>query len=136
MQITFNTDAYDSPDKIVQRRRAKRLIFVLRNLLDHGEFTQGIYPDIERMMTVPSLALKYVRMVSREVGMSAEGEKIFLKNPNVALQYLKQIKRSEFLDPKLQKRWRRMVGRNPQIAVAWCKAFGQRLSEKEEEIFL
>lgn len=136
MEITFNTDAYDSPNKTIQRRRAKRLIFALRNLLDHGQFQKGVYPDVERLMTVPSLALKYVRMVTMEAGMSPEGEKIFLKNPNVALQYLKLVKRPEFLDPKIQKRWRRMVGRNPQIALEWCKAFNQRLTEKEEEIFL
>jgi hypothetical protein len=135
MEITFNTDAYDSTNKTIQRRRAKRLIFVLRNLLDHGQFQKGIYPDIERLMTVPSLALKYVRMVAMETGMSPEGEKIFLKNPSVALQYLKSVKRPDFLDPKIQKRWRRMVGRNPLIALEWCKAFNQRLTEDEEQMF-
>lgn len=136
MEITFNTDAYDDPKKATQRRKAKRLIFVLKNLADHGQFTKGIHPDIERLMTVPSLALKYVRMVGWESGMSAEGEKIFLKNPSVAIQYLKIVRRPEFLDPKVQKRWRRMVGRNPLLAVEWCKAFNQRLTEKEEEIFV
>lgn len=135
MEITFNTDAYDSPNKTIQRRRAKRLIFLLRNLIDHGQFQKGVYPDAERLMTVPSLALKYVRMVTMEAGMSPEGEKIFLKNPSVAIQYLKIVGRPGFLDPKIQKRWRRMVGRNPIIALEWCKAFNQRLTEDEEQMF-
>jgi hypothetical protein len=135
MEITFNTDAYDSPNKNIQRRRAKRLIFLLRNLMDHGQFTPGIHPEIERLMSVPSLALKYVRFVNREVGMSAEGEKIFLKNKNVALQYLSEVKRAEFLDPKVQRRWYRMVCRDPAVAAQWCKSFG-RLTEAEEEVFI
>jgi hypothetical protein len=135
MWITFNTDSYTDTSPVKQRLKAKRLIFLLRNLMDHGQFDGGVYPDIERHMTVPSLALKYVSFVTREKGMSPEGERIFLKNPDVAIKYLKIVKR-DFLDPAVQKRWHKKVIRNPILAVEYCKLKGRRLSEREEEVFL
>lgn len=136
MQITFDVSAYRSPNKAHQRRRSKRLILLLRNLLDHGCFEPGHHREVEQLMTVPSLALSYVRLVTKEKGMSPEGEKIFLANPSIALQYLRSINRPFFVDPNVQSRWHKKMVRDPAVAVRFCQWQNCRLTEQEEEIFV
>ncbi len=136
MQITFDVSAYHSPNKVIQRRSSKKVIVLLRNLVDHGCFEPGHHRDIERLMIIPSLAFSYVRMVTREKGMSPEGERVFLANPSVALQYLRFVNRPFFADPDVQRRWHKKMVRDPAVAFRFCHWQNRRLTEKEEEIFV
>lgn len=130
MQITFDTD------KFVSRNGARSLTNVLCYLARHGCLTPDHYPSVEKITCrTPSDALRHVRYFAGKVGVSPENEKVFLKNPGIAVRYLKMVGRSEFSDPAVQKRFRRKFKTNAKLAYEWAVSFNTRLSEEEEEVF-
>lgn len=130
MQITFNTD------KFVSRNGARSLTNILCYLNRHGCMTPDHYPSVESITCrTPSEALRYVRYFAGRAGISPESEAVFLKNPSIGVRYLKMVGRSEFSDPKVQKRFRRKFRTNARLAYEWASSFNTRLAEDEEEVF-
>lgn len=130
MQITFDTESF------VSRNGARSLTNILCYLARHGCLTPAAYPSIEKITCrTPSEALRHVRFFAGKVGISPANEAVFLKNPTIALRYLKMVGRPEFADPKVQKRFRRKFRSNARLACDWAMAFGVRLGEDEEEVF-
>jgi hypothetical protein len=130
MQIAFDVE------KFAGRRSGDRdLTFVLSYLKRHGCVGPAQYPSIEKITCqTPSSALRYCRYFASS-GISPENEEVFLKNPKIAVRYLKMVNRPEFADPKTQKRFRNKFKKNAEVAFEWAKAFNTRLSESEEEVF-
>jgi hypothetical protein len=129
MQITFDTENF------VRGGGDKSLTNALCYLSRYGCFPDGHYPDIEKITCRnPSSAYRYCRYFAHK-GISPENEHVFLKNPLIGVRYLKGVGRSEFADPNTQKRFRKKFSTNAKLAYQWCKNFGQRLTEKEEEVF-
>ena len=127
MQITFDTDGFG--------KGSRELTNVLCYLNRFGCFSAGHYPEIEKITCkTPSSALRYVRYFASR-GISPESEEVFLRNPELGLRYLKLLRRPEFADPKVQKRFRRKFRSNARLACDWAVAFGVRLGEDEEEVF-
>jgi hypothetical protein len=128
MQITFDTDNFS-------KRGEKSLTNVLCYLSRHGCFAQGHYPDIERITCrTPSSALRYVRYFAH-AGISPESEAVFLKNPSLGVRYLGMVRKKEFSDPVIQRKFRRKFKSNAKAAYEWAELFKERLSEDEEEVF-
>jgi hypothetical protein len=129
MQITFDTDKFSG------RYGDKSLTNVLCYLNRHGCFEDSHYPEIERITCrTPSSALRYVRLFARK-GISPANEAVFLKNPSLGIRYLNFLKKKEFSDPVVQKKFRRKFKSNAQVAYEWAERFNERLSEEEEEVF-
>lgn len=129
MQITFETDSFS------KRGGEKTLTNVLCHLLRYGCISQGHYPDIERVTCkTPSSALRYVRYFAR-LGISPESEAVFLKNPSLGVRYLILVRKKEFSDPVIQRKFRKKFKSNAKAAYEWADQFKERLSEEEEEVF-
>lgn len=130
MQITFEVDNFS------RRSGPRDLTNVLHYLLRYRcvESPKN-NREIEKITcSTPSAALRYCRYVAND-GISPEGEVVFLKNPSIAVRYLRMVGRPEFLDAKVQKRFRKKFKKNPRLAYEWSRAFNTRLSEEEEEAF-
>lgn len=128
MQITFETGMFG-------KRGEKSLTNVLCYLQRHGCFAEGHYPDIEQITCrTPSAALRYVRYFAR-TGITSESEAVFLKNPGLGVRYLRMVGKREFSDPVVQKKFRRKFKFDAALAYEWAKAFNERLTEEEEEVF-
>jgi hypothetical protein len=120
----------------VKNFRPNDLISTLYYLKKSGSGFDHHNPDIEEITCrTPSSAYKYTRFVAT-TGISKKAERIFLRNPNIAVRYLTRINKREFSDPDTQKRFWKKILKKPDLAYSWCSAFKTRLSETEEEIFL
>lgn len=129
MNITFEVEKF--------RNDPRGLIDVLSNLQRVLAWRVGNHREIEEVVCrTPSSALKYCQMVSHSYGVSRESEKVFVKNPGIGIRYLRIVNRTEFLDEKVQKRFWKKVVKKADLAYEWCRAFGRRLSEAEEEVFV
>lgn len=128
MNITFDVSAFE--------RDPLSLIEILSRL--SWQNYNFVSPEIEAITCkTPSSAYKYVQRVRpRTNGLGAEAEKVFLRNPNIALRYLRLVNRDHFLDEKTQKRFWKKVTKNPEYALSWSKTFNKRLAETEEEVFV
>lgn len=127
MQISFDVSSF--------KGRPSNLITILSHLKYGNCYTPAPNLEIEAITcSTPSSALKFCRYVN-SCGISAESEKVFLKNPPLGIRYLKLVKREEMQDPAVHKRfWKRIV-KKPELALEWANAFKKRLSESEEEVF-
>lgn len=83
----------------------------------------------------PSSALRHVRFVS-PTGVSEKAERVFLKNPSLGIRYLKKIRRETFQNEDTQRRFWKKIMKKAELAYQWANAFGKRLSEQEEEVFI
>lgn len=129
MQIAFDIESFSKSSG------SRDLTNVLCYLKRYGCITPSQYPSIEKITCrTPSGALRYCRYFA-STGVSPETEAVFLKNPSIAVRYLRMIGRPEFADPKVQKRFRRKFRTNARAAYEWAKAFNTRLSEDEEVVF-
>lgn len=128
MNISFDTEKFANDPK--------GLTTVLYSLRARGTYFDTHSPDIEKIVCkTPSSAYRYTKFIAKS-GVSAEAEKVFLKNPKVAIEYLSWIRRPHLLDEKTQARlWKKIV-KCPWHAYQWSSAFKIRLSEAEEEIFV
>lgn len=132
MQITFDTNHFDS--------RVRKGDHCLANVLHYLKRFGCIgsdqpLPEVEKVACrTPSGTLRYCKLFASR-GVSAETEEVFLKNPELGIRYLKMVCRSEFLDPQVQRKFRRKFRSNPKAAYQWAKTFGIRLTEEEEECF-
>ena len=117
--------------------RPQHLISVLCNLARVSAWAPVHNPEIEEITCrTPSTALKYTRYVTHRVGISAEAEKVFLKNPGIGIRYLRVVNRSTLQDEKTHAKFWKKITRKSKLALEWSMAFNKRLSEKEEEVFL
>ena len=132
MQIVFETDNFSSRG----RKGDHCLANVLHYLKRFGCLaTDHSLPEVEKVACLtPSGTIRYCRLFASK-GVTAETEAIFLKNPELGLRYLKMVGRSSFLDPVVQKKFRKKFRSNPRVAYEWAKAFHIRLTEEEEECF-
>jgi len=129
MQIIFDTEKFRSS------RGDHNLTNVLCYLKRHGCIYPDNYPSVEEITCrTPSSALRYCKYFASS-GISPEREAIFLKNPRIAIRYLRLVGKSEFSDPKIQKRFRRKFRSNAKIACEWARIFNTRLTEEEESVF-
>jgi hypothetical protein len=129
MNITFEVEKFCNDPR--------GLIDVLSSLNSVRAWHVGNHREIEEVVCrTPSSALKYCQMVSHSYGVSRESEKVFVKNPGIGIRYLRIVNRTEFLDEKVQKRFWKKVVKKADLAYEWCRAFGRRLSEAEEEVFV
>ena len=83
----------------------------------------------------PSAAYRYTRFVA-PFGLGSKAERVFLKNPNIGLKYLKFLRKKEFADQDTQKRFWRKITKNPWLSFDYANMFGVRLSETEEKVFV
>jgi hypothetical protein len=128
MEITFDVNNYTGD--------ARELIAVLNSLRKHKCWTPVHDRDIERITCrVPSSALKYAQLVMKNIGISSEAERVFIKNPEIGVRYLVYMGKKEFSDPVTQKKFWKKLCKDPSTAFKWAQNFG-RLSETEEEVFL
>lgn len=132
MQITFDTDSFGDR----KRRGDHFLANVLHYLKRFGcVASDRPLPEVEKTACrTPSGTLRYCMLFAGR-GVSAGTEEIFLKNPELGVRYLKMVGRSEFLDPQVQKKFRRKFRSNPKVAYQWASHFRIRLTEDEEECF-
>jgi hypothetical protein len=130
MQITFDTDNFASRSK-----GDAALTNVLHYLRKHGCLSEAHYPSIERVTCrTPSSTIRYCRYFASS-GVSPEAERVFLKNPRLGVRYLKMMRRSEFADPDVQRRFRKKFRTDPYAAYEWATQFNVRLTEEEESVF-
>lgn len=127
MHITFDTDKFQN--------NPKGLTTTLYSLRASGTYFDEKAPSIEKIVCkTPSSAYRYTKYVAKS-GISAEAEKVFLKNPKIAIQYLQWIRRPQLQDEKTHARlWKKIV-KCPYDAYSYANSFKKRLSETEEEIF-
>jgi len=132
MQIVFETDNFSARG----RKGDHCLANVLHYLKRFGCLaTDHSLPEVEKVACLtPSGTIRYCRLFASK-GVTAETEAIFLKNPELGVRYLKMVGRSGFLDPDVQKKFRKKFRSNPRVAYEWAKAFKIRLTEEEEECF-
>lgn len=129
MKIEFDTASFG--------RDARGLTDVLSVLYRHREWNLGHHKEVEEIVCrTPSSALKFCQMVNHSYGISREAEKVFLKNPRIGIRYLRIVGRSHLLDEKIQARFWKKIARSPDLAYQWARAFGKRLPEEDEEVFL
>jgi hypothetical protein len=129
MQITFDTKLFDG--------RPKSLTNVLHYLSSARCITPTHLAEVEEITCrTPSDALRYCKFFTGTRGVSPSSEIVFLKNPSLGVRYLKMVKRKHFVDEKIQKRFWKKVVKKPELALEWSMAFGVRLSESEEEVFI
>lgn len=118
-------------------KKPKNLIVVLSNLQRVGQWPRDYNRQVEEITCrTPNSALNYCRYVVGAFGVSREAEKVFLDNPAIGIRYLRLVARSHFLEETTQKRFWRKVVKKPELAYAWSVAFGKRLSEDEEQVFV
>lgn len=129
MQIIFDTKMFDGCPK--------SLTNVLHHLCSRRCISPAHIADLEQITCrTPSEALRYCRLFVGNKGISPASEVVFLKNPGLAIRYLKLVRRKYFIDEKTQKRfWKKLLFR-PNLAYDYCVAFNTRLKENEEEIFV
>ena len=128
MEITFDIAQFE--------KRPQQLISVMCNLARVGAWIPSHVEEIEVITCrTPSSAYKYVRYVTGKIGVSAKTEAVFLKNPNIGLRYLRMVNRN-LQDEKIHARFWKKVVKKPELALEWARNFNQRLSEKEEEVFV
>lgn len=129
MNINFDVEQFKADPR--------GLIDVLSNLYRVGAYHLGNHREIEEIVCrTPSSALKFCQMVNHAYGVSREAEKVFVKNPSIGIRYLRLVGRTEFLDEKIQKRFWKKIMKHAEMAYEWARAFGRRLSEAEEEVFV
>jgi hypothetical protein len=131
MQISFDTENFAS-----RYRGDLALTNVLHYLMKHGCLSDEVhYPSIERVTCrTPRSTIRYCRYFAGK-GVSPETEKVFLRNPRLGVRYLKMVRRSEFSDPDVQRRFRKKFRSDPHAAYEWSTAFNTRLTEEEESVF-
>jgi hypothetical protein len=118
------------------RNNPKALTNILYYMRNNGGHVPWMSPEIEEITCrTPSAALRHVQFVSPS-GVSQATERVFLKNPSLGVRYLKRIRRESFQDDDTQRRFWKKVVRDVDLAYQWASAFGRRLSENEEEVFL
>lgn len=128
MQISFDTENFLGG--------AKALTVVLQVLRDFEAYAPDPHKEVEEICCrTPSDALRYTQKVTRNRGISAEAEKVFIKNVGLGLRYLRYLKKNSFADPTFNQKFIKKVKRNPVTALEWSKEHG-RLTEKEEEVFI
>ena len=128
MQVTFDINKFEG--------NARALTDVLYHLKQTGTYFDPNKPEITSITCkTPSSAYRYARYVCRS-GISEKAERVFLKNPNIAIKYLSMVRKKQFSNDDTQKRFWRKVVKNPYFAYEWANAFNSRLSEQEEEIFI
>lgn len=128
MHITFDVDKFTG--------RAHDLTNTLYYIKRSGNSFDPHSPEIETITCrTPSAAYKYARYVAT-TGISKKAERVFLRNAKVGIKYLVFTRKKEFSDPDTQKRFRKKILKNPDLAYTWCSEFKTRLSETEEEVFV
>lgn len=128
MQLVIEVDKF--------RNNPKALTNVLYYLRNNGGHVPYRSPEIEAITCkTPSATLRHTNFVSPE-GVSEAAERVFLKNPMLGIRYLKKIRRQMFQNDDTQRRFWKKVVRNADLAYQWASAFGKRLNENEEEVFL
>lgn len=114
----------------------KALTNVLYYMRNQGCHVPYRSPEIEAITCkTPSSALRHTSLVSPE-GVSEASERVFLKNPAIGIRYLKKIRRETFQNYDTQRRFWKKVVKKADLAYQWAQAFGKRLSEDEEVVFL
>lgn len=118
------------------KNNPKALTDILYRLMNNGGHVPFRSPEIEQVVCkTPSSALRYTRLVSRS-GVSEAAERVFLKNPSLGIRYLKKIRSESFQNDDTQRRFWKKVTKKADLAYQWAQAFGKRLSEDEEVVFL
>lgn len=116
--------------------KPQNLISVLAGMSSVGQWPFDHNREVEEIVcSTPSSALKYCRYVVHAYGLSAKGERVFLKNPGIGMRYLRLTSKPRFQDDDTQRRFWRKVTKSPDLAYTWASTFGKRLSEEEEMIF-
>jgi hypothetical protein len=129
MRISFDTASFD--------KRPKSLISVLSGIRAAGSFPLGHHREVEEIVCrTPSSTLNYCQYVVGSFGVSRESERVFLKNPNLGIRYLRVVNRERFEDEDTQKRFWRKVLKDPNLVLEWSRAFRKRVSEEEEMVFV
>jgi len=129
MRIGFEVSSF--------KGRAKSLISVLAGLRAAGEWPLQHHREVEEIVCrTPSSALNYCRYVVGGFGVSGEAERVFLNNPGIGIRYLGFVRRDHFLVEDTQRRFRKKVVKNPELALEWARSFRKRLSEEEEMVFV
>lgn len=118
------------------KNNPKALTSVLYYMKNNGCHVPYQEPEIEAIVCkTPSSALRYTSWVSSS-GVSEAAERVFLKNPALGIRYLKKVRREFFQNEDTQKRFWKKVVKKANLAYEWASAFGTRLSEDEEVVFL
>jgi hypothetical protein len=129
MTISFEVSAFQNDPR--------GLVDVLSNLHRIGLWSLYHDPEVERIACrTPGSAYNLCRFVNHARGVSRGAERVFLKNPNVGIKYLRLVNRRAFLDEDTQARFWRKVLKKPDLAYSWANAFRVRLSDEEEEVFV
>ena len=114
----------------------KALTNVLYYMRNHGCHVPYRSPEIEAITCkTPSAALRHTNFVAPE-GVSEAAERVFLKNPVLGIRYLRKIRRERFQNDDTQRRFWKKIVKKADLAYQWAHAFGKRLSEDEEVVFL
>lgn len=128
MFITFDINKFEG--------NPKGLTNILYNLRHSTNYFDQTNPEITNITCkTPSNAYRYARYVATS-GLSEKAERVFLKNLNVGIKYLRLIRRKHFLNEDTQKRFWKRVVKNPYLAYCWAHNFNTRLTEEEEEVFI
>lgn len=128
MNIDFNTNDFNG--------NPQTLIYILYQLRKSGSWIPQIEKDIEDVIcTIPSRSLKYTKYVVPLIGLSESREAVFLKNPKIAISYLKEMKCETFKDEKIQKRFKKKILKRPDLLYGYAKIINKRFSEDEEVCF-
>ena len=118
------------------KNNPKALTSVLYYMRAQGCHVPWRSPEIEAITCkTPSSALRHTSWVSPD-GVSEASERVFLKNPSLGIRYLKKTRRESFQNEDTQRRFWRKVVKKAELAYQWASAFGKRLSEDEEVVFL
>lgn len=125
MHITFDVSKFDSNSLI-------NILYYLRK--NESSFNHHDSEITKITCRTPSAAYKYTRYVATS-GLDEQVERVFLKNPKIGIKYLIKIRRKEFKNPDIQKRFWKKILKNPRLAYEWSSVFG-RLNKEEEEIFI
>ena len=127
MQITIDIEKFANDPKGLTN-----MLYYIRK---SGNYFNAHDPALEAICCrTPSSAFRYTKLVSNS-GITEKSERVFLKNPNIGIRYLKKTNRPEFQNSDTQKRFWKKIVKNADLAYAWCLQFKKRLSEQEEEIF-
>lgn len=128
MTISFEVSAF--------QHDARGLVDVLSNLHRIGLWSLYHDSEVERVACrTPGSAYNLCRFVNGAHGVSRAAERVFLKNPNIGIKYLRLVNRRAFLDEDTQRRFWKKVVRDAELAYRWANAFQTRLSEEEEAVF-
>lgn len=128
MQITFDVSKFEG--------NPKGLTNVLYGLRYSQNYFNPLAPEITNITCkTPSAAFRYTRYVATQ-GIGEKAERVFLKNPNIGIKYLRYIHKKNFSNEDTQKRFWKKVIKNVYLAHSWASCFRERLTEEEEEIFV